>query len=64
MQLVELVADLSRVRPAFFTVATGRDGKLWYDVDFEVEVTFLSAFTKYELIYKTVNYGAVQAEYV
>ena len=42
----------------------GADGKMWYEISYEIEVTYFSAYTKYELIHDKVNYGAVTAEYV
>ena len=57
-------ADLSRIPNGAFPQKRGKDGKIYYEVNYEIEITFLSAFTKYELIHNGVNYGAVHAEYV
>ena len=42
----------------------GRDSKLYYKLNYEIEITYFSAYTKYELIYDGYNYGPVTAEYV
>lgn len=63
-ELVKLTADLSRVPLSLFPTHTGRDDEQYYFVHFQVEITYLSAYTKYELIHNDVNYGAVAAEYV
>ena len=63
-RLVNVTADLSRVPVCNFPQFIGRDGNLYYNVDFAVEVTYFSAYTKYELIHGGVNYGSVAAEYV
>lgn len=63
-ELVKLTADLSRVPLPLFPIRTGRDDEQYYILNFQVEITYLSAYTKYELIHNDVNYGAVAAEYV
>jgi len=55
---------LSRVPIYLFPSSVGADGKAYYTIRYEVAIVYLSAYTKYELIYKNVNYGAVTAEYV
>ncbi|MCJ1470578.1 hypothetical protein MMC07_009224 [Pseudocyphellaria aurata] len=62
--LVELKADLSVVPADKFSHTVSRDGNYFYRIDFQIEVTFFSAYTKYELIHDGINYGAVTAEYV
>ena len=59
-----LNADLRALPLDDIPITKGKDGKRYYELHFDVEVTFLSAYTKYELIYNEVNYGAVHAEYV
>jgi hypothetical protein len=63
-ELVKLTADLSRVPLPLFPIRTGKDDEQYYILNFQVEITYLSAYTKYELIHNDVNYGAVAAEYV
>ncbi|KAL8736565.1 MAG: hypothetical protein Q9181_002356 [Wetmoreana brouardii] len=62
--LVQVSADLGRIPIYKFAKATGSDGRVYYKVDFQIEVTHYSAFTKYELIHDGINYGPVTAEYV
>lgn len=62
--MVSLTADLSRVSITEFSTLEGKDGLSYYSVNFQIEITHYSAYTKYELIHKGVNYGAVNAEYV
>ena len=63
-QLVKVEADLSRIPKNQIPKTKGADGKMYYKVDYVIQVTYLSAYTKYELIYGGVNYGLVTAEYV
>lgn len=64
VQLVELNADLSIVPAKNFPQKRSPSGNSYYVFTFQVEVTYFSAYTKYELIYDNINYGAVSAEYV
>ena len=63
-KLVKVEADLSRIPTRLIKQTMGADGVLYYRIDFEIEITHFSAYTKYELIYQGVNYGSVAAEYV
>lgn len=62
--LVTITADFSNIPTWKFALQVGKDGLSYYKVDFEIQMTCFSAYTKYELIYKGVNYGPVAAEYV
>ncbi len=62
--LVTVTADLCRIPKRLFRKKRGADRKMRYIVDFGIEATYYSAYTKYELVHKGVNYGAVTAEYV
>lgn len=62
--LVNVKADLSPIPLASFRKATGADGRTYYKIDFQIEITYYSAYTKFELIYNGKNYGRVSAEYV
>lgn len=62
--LVTVNADLRKIPVSQLRQVTGADGHKYYPVEFVVEVTFYSAYTKYELIHDGVNYGPVAAEYV
>ncbi|MCJ1259426.1 hypothetical protein MMC24_007263 [Lignoscripta atroalba] len=64
VMLATIKADLSRVPIQSFARSTGADGMLYYEVDFMVEVVFCSAYTRYELVHKGINYGTLAAEYV
>lgn len=64
IKLVELKADLSVVSAEKFPQKRNRSGIPYYVVRFQVEVTYFSAYTKYELIHDNINYGVVSAEYV
>ena len=63
-KLATIPADLSRIPTYKFPTETGTDGKVWYVIDYEIRITYLSAYTKYELFYKRTNLGEVMAEYV
>lgn len=62
--MVVLTANLSRVPITKFPKEKGKDKCFYYRIDFEIEITHYSAYTKYELIHGGINYGAVKAEYV
>ncbi|KAH6671163.1 hypothetical protein B0J14DRAFT_595465 [Halenospora varia] len=47
-----------------FDIKFGKDGKMYYVLDYSVEVTYQSASTKYELVHKGKRYSSVTAEYV
>ena len=62
--LVKLVADLSCIPVSELMQKLGKDGKMYYVVIYEIEMTYYSAQTKYCLVYKQVKYDSVAAEYV
>lgn len=63
-KLVEVEADLSRIPTTIIPKAKGADGKMYYKVDYKIQIKYHSAYTTYELIYNNVNYGEVDSEYV
>ncbi|KAI4261497.1 MAG: hypothetical protein L6R42_003302 [Xanthoria sp. 1 TBL-2021] len=62
--LVEVSANLSRIPRRKLPRVLGADGHSYYKISFAVEITYCSAYTKYELIHENINYGPVTAEYV
>jgi hypothetical protein len=48
---VRLTADLSAIPENTLTKEKGKDGKMYYAFSFSIEVTYLSARTKYELVH-------------
>ena len=62
--LVNVQADLNRVPNQKIPKKLGKDGLWYYEIEFSLEITHMSAYTNYELIYDNVNYGPVTAEYV
>ncbi|KAK4692415.1 hypothetical protein P7C71_g4786, partial [Lecanoromycetidae sp. Uapishka_2] len=63
-ELVVLKADLSRIPTHLLTTKTGADGQTYYKISYEIQITFYSASTTYELIHNNINYGHVTAEHV
>lgn len=63
-QLVKVEADLSRIPASKIPRTKGADGKMYYQVDYAIQITYMSAYTSYELIYGGENYGHVISEYV
>lgn len=63
-KLVEVEADLSRIPVALIPKAKGADGKMYYKIDYQIQITYYSAYTTYELIHNKINYGLVSSEYV
>lgn len=61
---MELNVDLSTVPEETLTRGIGKDGELYYRIDYEIHVTHYSASTRYELVYKGVRINTVEAEYV
>jgi hypothetical protein len=51
-KLVELTADISSIPESRFQQERGKDGEMYYLLNFSIEVTYLSASTKYELVHK------------
>lgn len=37
---------------------------MYYILEFDIQVTYYSAYTTYELFHNNINYGSVTAEYV
>lgn len=62
--LARLTADLSCIPAADLSRKIGKDGKEYYVVYYDIEMTYYSAHTKYALVYKQVKYDSVTAEYV
>lgn len=63
-ELVKVKADLSRIPDKKIPKIKGADSKTYYKLDYVIQVTYMSAYTTYELIHGGVNYGSVTAEYV
>lgn len=63
-ELVKVEADLSRIPANRIPQTKGADGKMYYMVNYAIQVTYMSAYTSYELISGGVNYGLVTSEYV
>ncbi len=63
-KLVAVTADLSRIPSSRMPLVKGADEKMYYKIDYQIQITFFSAYTTYELIHDGVNYGQVKAEYV
>lgn len=62
--LARLTADLSCIPAGDLSRKFGKDGKEYYVVYYDIEMTYHSAHTKYALVYKQVKYDSVTAEYV
>lgn len=62
--LARLTADLSCIPVSELVQKLGKDGKMYYVIYYEIEMTYYSAQTKYCLVYKQVKYDSVTAEYV
>ena len=62
--LARLTADLSCIPVSELLQKLGKDGKMYYVIYYEIEMTYYSAQTKYCLVYKQVKYDSVTAEYV
>ena len=63
-QLVKVEADLSRIPVSKIPKTKGADSKMYYQIDYEIQVIYMSAYTSYELIYGGQNYGQITSEYV
>lgn len=63
-RLASVSADISRIPPVKFLKVLGADGLFYFNVSFQIEITYYSGYTTYELIHDNVNYGPITAEYV
>ncbi|KAF4628841.1 hypothetical protein G7Y89_g9311 [Cudoniella acicularis] len=63
-RLVELEVNPGDLPPDAFELEQGKDGRLYYVLEFSIEVTYQSASTKYELMHQGKQYDSVTAEYV
>ncbi|KAL8786640.1 MAG: hypothetical protein Q9213_002669 [Squamulea squamosa] len=63
-KLVIVTADLSRIPLHTLPKIIGADNMVYYEFGFHIEVTYYSAYTKYEMVHSGTNYGPVIAEYV
>lgn len=63
-KLTQLRADLSKIPTHLLPTKKGADGHVYYKIEYDIQVTYYSAYTKYELFYNGINYGSVSAEYV
>lgn len=63
-ELAKVRADLSRIPDKKIPKIKGADGKTYYKLDYAIQVTYMSAYTTYELIYGGMNYGLITSEYV
>ena len=61
---MRLKPDLSHIPEETIERSVGKDGKNYYRCDYSIEMTMYSASTKYEIVYKGIPYGSVEAEYV
>lgn len=61
---MKLSADLSSIPERQLHRKRGADNELYYNVDFDIEMTCYSASTKFTLIYEGKEYHTVTAEYV
>ncbi|KAI0860930.1 hypothetical protein F4860DRAFT_477216 [Xylaria cubensis] len=62
--MCRLTADLSPIPENELDQRLGADGKMHYQVEFEVEAIYHSASTQYTLLHKGKRYDTVTAEYV
>ena len=61
--LANLTADLSAIHTSRYKTITGADGEKYFEIGFEIRVTFFSAHTEYSLWFSGERFGSVQAEY-
>ena len=62
--LARLTADLSCIPTGELERRRGKDGREYFVVYYDIEMTYYSACTRYALVYKGVRYDSVNAEYV
>ncbi len=63
-RLVELKGEFNRIPTSRIQTRKGADGKMYHILVFDIQVTYYSAYTTYELFHNDINYGSVTAEYV
>ena len=63
VELVKLKANLSDIPETKFRRQPGADGREYYVMNFEIEVTYYSAATEYVLVFQKKRYGKMHKEY-
>ena len=58
-----LTADLRKVDRGFFKKRTGADGRIYYDVLFDLVITMQSAMMKFSLEFRGKKMGSVDVDY-
>jgi hypothetical protein len=61
---MKLRADFSHIPPSKLNKEKGTDGRLYYQVFFEVEMTLRSASLNFVLIHNGVRYETIQVQFV
>ena len=62
-RLATLTCDFGQIPRTGFKQETGKDGEDYYTVMYNIEVTFLSGSTIFEMVHNGRNLGEVQVEY-
>jgi hypothetical protein len=63
-KLVELKADVTSIPVAEFNQEPGEHGKMYYKLDFEIDMTCRSGSLKFGIVYKDKSYNTVEQKFV
>ncbi len=63
-ELAIVKGNLDGIPSDSLSTKKGADGNLYYEFWVQIQVTYYSAYTTYELFHNDINYGSVTAEYV
>ena len=59
MQLVKVSADLGRIPTNRIPLSKGADGKIYYKITYDIQVTYCSAYTTYGLCTMAPTMGSL-----
>ncbi len=63
-EVVKIKANLDSIPTNGIPVQKGADGEDYWLLEFQIQVTYYSAYRTYELFHNDINYGSATAEYV
>ena len=62
--LAKTQIDLTNIPSSEYRIHTGKDGNLYFIIDYELRVQYFSAHTQYKMFFRDQCYGSLTAEYV
>ncbi|KIY00568.1 uncharacterized protein Z520_03231 [Fonsecaea multimorphosa CBS 102226] len=63
-EFVELTADLAAIHHSMIPIRKGKDGQMYYVLEYQIKIAFFSAHMEFSLWYLGTEYGKVKAEFL